>query len=127
MDTESGLMYYRARYYYPCTGRFVTTDPIGFASGINFYVYVFNNPLNDTDPSGKGVFSCIQFFYYAWKCAERGEECRKKIDNEIDCEGLLNVLSKYNAGFLSGLYFKACYQSIPECQKKIEYGIKCSY
>jgi uncharacterized protein RhaS with RHS repeats len=38
-DTESGLYYYRARYYDPELGRFISEDPIGFDGGINFYAY----------------------------------------------------------------------------------------
>ncbi len=51
-DNESGLYYYRARYYDAKVGRFISEDPIGFEGGINFYVYVGNNPVNFTDPSG---------------------------------------------------------------------------
>jgi RHS repeat-associated protein len=52
-DTESGLMYYRARYYDPGVGRFIGEDPIGFDGGDpNLYRYVGNSPLNYTDPSG---------------------------------------------------------------------------
>jgi RHS repeat-associated protein len=73
LDNESGLMYYRARYYDSEIGRFITADPIGFDAGVNFYAYVFNNPMSETDPSGKGLLDCVRFFYYAWKCAERGQ------------------------------------------------------
>jgi RHS repeat-associated protein len=52
LDKESGLMYYRARYYHPTIGRFISTDPIGFAGGINAYSYVLNNPINAIDPEG---------------------------------------------------------------------------
>jgi RHS repeat-associated protein len=52
-DDGTGLYYYRARYYDPAIGRFVSEDPIGFASGdMSFYVYVGNNPVNATDPTG---------------------------------------------------------------------------
>ena len=52
-DPESGLLYYRARYYDPTIGRFLQEDPIGFNSGdLNFYTYVGNNPLTFIDPSG---------------------------------------------------------------------------
>ena len=51
-DTETGLYYYRARYYDPRAGRFITRDPIGFKGGINQYAYVANNPVNKVDPSG---------------------------------------------------------------------------
>jgi RHS repeat-associated protein len=52
LDQDSGLYYYRARYYDPSTGRFLTEDPKGFAAGINFYVYAKNNPINFSDPTG---------------------------------------------------------------------------
>jgi len=51
-DDETGLYYYRARYYDPELGRFISEDPIGFKGGINFYAYVGNNPLIYNDPSG---------------------------------------------------------------------------
>jgi len=52
-DKEIGLYYYRARYYDPMDGRFISKDPIGFEGGINVYAYVQNNPTNYTDPTGK--------------------------------------------------------------------------
>jgi RHS repeat-associated protein len=48
----TGLYYYRARYYSPKLKRFISEDPIRFDGGINFYIYVFNNPINFKDPSG---------------------------------------------------------------------------
>jgi RHS repeat-associated protein len=46
-DIETGLYYYRARYYNPYVGRFLQTDPVGYG-----YAYCGNNPVRCVDPSG---------------------------------------------------------------------------
>jgi RHS repeat-associated protein len=51
-DPETGLYYYRARYYDEISGRFITEDPTGFHGGINFYNYVGNSASNQVDPFG---------------------------------------------------------------------------
>ena len=51
-DAETGCYYYRARYYCPDTGRFLSEDPIGFAGSVNPYGYAANNPTNNFDPFG---------------------------------------------------------------------------
>jgi RHS repeat-associated protein len=56
-DLDTGLVYLRARWYDSATGRFTTRDPFpGFAAlpqTLHPYVYVNNNPVNLTDPSGE--------------------------------------------------------------------------
>jgi RHS repeat-associated protein len=47
-----GIDYYRARYYNPTTGRFLSEDPIGLLGGINLYAYAGGNPINNNDPTG---------------------------------------------------------------------------
>tara|TARA_B110001454_G_scaffold173944_1_gene165312 strand:- start:2463 stop:10619 length:8157 start_codon:yes stop_codon:yes gene_type:complete len=57
-EAETGLLYYRARYYDPSNGRFLQqdTDPGSLrnpASVINKYTYADNRPVLLNDPSGK--------------------------------------------------------------------------
>jgi len=55
-DIETGLYYYRARYYDQNAGRFLTEDRIGFAGdGANFYAYTLNDPINWVDPLGTSL------------------------------------------------------------------------
>ncbi len=75
-DKEIGLYYYRARYYDPEVGRFVTPDPSHFIQPrgtsipyllpflltrpieLNLYLYAKNNPANLTDPTGLSSKCC---------------------------------------------------------------------
>ncbi len=54
-DKETGLYYYRARYYNPQIGRFLQTDPIGYTDGMNWYGYCRNNPVVFADPGGTEI------------------------------------------------------------------------
>ncbi|NJC87730.1 MAG: hypothetical protein FIB02_04230 [Desulfuromonas sp.] len=52
-DRETGLYYYRARYYDAMEGRFISKDPVSFLGGsTNLFLYALNNPTNYVDPSG---------------------------------------------------------------------------
>lgn len=51
-NDNTGLYFYRARYYSPTYQRFITEDPIGFEGGLNLYTYVDGNPVSLIDPFG---------------------------------------------------------------------------
>lgn len=52
-DPETGIYEYRARYYDPSIGRFISEDPVRFSKGeLNFYDYVQGDPIDFSDPSG---------------------------------------------------------------------------
>ena len=88
-DAESGLYYYRARYYDPKIGRFMSEDPVGFAGGSNFYVYVGNRAPNFTDPYGLCAVS------------PEAQECLRRLLNEdvskVKFEYKPNPRSKFTA------------------------------
>jgi RHS repeat-associated protein len=85
---ELELYHYKARAYDPELGRFLQTDPIGVAGGINLYAYVGNDPVNFTDPSG-----------LTGRCGD-GLTCR---DN-VDWWALHRFIQDYNVAYgLAGL------------------------
>jgi RHS repeat-associated protein len=52
LDPDSGLYYYKARWYSPYLGRFLSPDPALFVDGLQTYTYVGNDPVDFTDPQG---------------------------------------------------------------------------
>ncbi len=59
-DKETGLYYYKARYYDPILGRFLQADSVingGSSMGMDLYMYTEGNPVRYVDPSGHSVLS----------------------------------------------------------------------
>ncbi|HWH93963.1 MAG TPA: RHS repeat-associated core domain-containing protein [Baekduia sp.] len=57
-DSETGLVYLRARYYDPATGQFISRDPLAAATRAP-YAYAGGNPLNASDPTGLDLVSAL--------------------------------------------------------------------
>jgi RHS repeat-associated protein len=54
---KTGLYYFRARWYDPVTGRWLSNDPIGISGGLNQYVFCNDDPVNWIDPLGLSFYS----------------------------------------------------------------------
>ncbi|HEX9722782.1 MAG TPA: RHS repeat-associated core domain-containing protein [Vicinamibacteria bacterium] len=97
-DAETGLYYYRARYYDPRTGRFISEDPIGFGDGPNLYAYVAGDPINRRDPSGTswvhvglGALEVLTWLYHAYEfahCNAENAECNNTRNQVCRCNDL---------------------------------------
>ena len=63
-SAATGLVNFRARWYDPVTGRWLSKDPIGLSGGLNLYAFCGNDPLNSLDPYGESpswsdVYHCV--------------------------------------------------------------------
>jgi RHS repeat-associated protein/uncharacterized repeat protein (TIGR01451 family) len=85
VDPEAGLVFLRARYLDPTTGRFISKDNFPgidtLPQSLNRFAYVNNNPLNDIDPEGKISFlatgligAAVGFSVYAIPTLIRGND-----------------------------------------------------
>jgi RHS repeat-associated protein len=73
-DSESELLYLRARYYDPTTAQFISRDPLVESTG-EAYVYVGDNPLNGIDPTGLSWLSNWWNAHYDSWCANHPQIC----------------------------------------------------
>ena len=121
-DSETGLYYYRVRYYDQTVGRFISEDPVRFKAGTNFYRYVENNPARFTDPTDNNPFHHWPLNGNLWPGFNKQDEvcttgpfasmmnsrpCVKKCCKEHD-----DCYTQYNrnfSSFLGGLPFGPCH------------------
>lgn len=83
-DPESGNYYYRARIYSPALGRFLSMDPMGYGAGdANLYRYVFNNPVNLTDPSGLIVDTVLDVAFITYDIYVLVEDIREGCEDDL--------------------------------------------
>ncbi len=61
-DPDTGLVQFRARWYDPSTGRWLSKDPILLEGGLNLYAFCGNDPVNFTDPLGLLTWSQVGHF-----------------------------------------------------------------
>lgn len=52
LDSATGLYYFQRRHYSAMLGRWLSTDPIGYADGMNLYQAYGSGPVTFVDPTG---------------------------------------------------------------------------
>jgi RHS repeat-associated protein len=116
----NGLYYYRARYYDPAIGRFISEDPIEFESGdVNFYRYSYDNPINFYDPSGLTAKSNWNFFW-DWALG-RGPRTRNYGPNDVETQEMEN---SPGVNAMRDQFYKGKCKTI---RKKLVYGTVQAY
>ncbi len=102
-DPDTGLVYMRARYYDPATGRFISRDPVegdlNDPITQNGYNYANDNPINLSDPSGRQVAQVVQI------CAQSAV-AGLNLAKALASQQQLGEAGKVIAGGTSGTVFR---------------------
>jgi len=95
-DTETGLYYYRARYYDASAGRLLSEDPLSLELGAtNFYSYVSNAPLNYADPLGLSAADVQRILNQAQNILDQTTKDGQRINNG-NLNNILSTLQRLN-------------------------------
>jgi len=86
-NSDTGLIYLRARYYDPVTGQFMSIDPDVEATQ-SPYGYAIDNPVNESDPSGECTAVATRVPGDVPPLATR-QECEKKLG---EAKGKVNLI-----------------------------------
>jgi RHS repeat-associated protein len=127
-DIETGLYYYRARYYDPRLGRFISEDPLSARQRgireLNPYPYVANDPANRVDPTGlqSAYWRCLREQVL---CAGKATACRMRSTAPFDPSDPSTLIPKDEtgqpiSGWQSSARFKLCFMGTEECQAMLE-------
>jgi len=71
-EPETGLHYYKNRYYSSSQGRFISRDPIGYGDSFLLYQYCAGNPIDRTDPEGAWGIDVHCAKTYGWAAWDSG-------------------------------------------------------
>jgi len=66
VEPATGLAYFRARWYDPSTGTFLTPDPMGYRDSSSLYAYAAGDPVNLSDPTGEAIPLLAVLGYLGW-------------------------------------------------------------
>ena len=128
-DLETGVYFYRARYYDPSVGRFNSEDPIGFAGGANFYRYGGNDPATKIDPAGLDPYdlfkdgrrwvsrsNCLVNFYY---CLSKLYVNRLSQDG-MSADAVVNTASAEGVSSKSNMRLRCTLRQDENCDKTLQ-------
>ncbi len=120
-DVELGLYYYRARYYDPKVGRFLSRDPLG--AGPNPYTYVAGDPVNRIDPYGLEPWDHWDFWQHYLEGSGDPVDLAEvgRLSDFVNSASVRGALSKLNLDLSRLAAFEAA-KLCGRCDKGIKSG-----
>lgn len=111
LDEETGLYFYRARYYDSGKGRFLQQDALQYADGMNLYAYVGDQPLFSVDPYGLGQELVIAAL--KGRTADQGDDAdiKKMIANS-------KIKDKFCESRSAQAFYQCMKKKYDDCMKK---------
>jgi RHS repeat-associated protein len=111
VEPATGLAYFRARWYDPSTGTFLTPDPMGYQDSSNLYAAFGNDPVNNSDPNGECatcVGASVGFvFGAAWMIGSEINDCFI----QDDCRTTGHYLSQWAQFTIAGAEIGASFDT----------------
>jgi len=122
-DAATGLVYMQARYYDPLIGRFLSSDPVGFATGgpayFNRYAYTANDPVNHIDPDGRAWGKAIRAGILLVRSGGSFREAGRQFVNEVGREA--GTLTSLNASVTLAMRAEAAFNLVsPVTAEEVE-------
>ena len=108
-DPDTGLYYFRNRYYSASVGRFISHDPLDYVDGMNIYAYVNGNVVNMVDPLGLYRFD---IFGWDFKIGE-SDDYALVVDAEVAGDLVTGAQATGNAAVDTGVGFVTLGQADP--------------
>jgi RHS repeat-associated protein len=96
VDPATKLVYFRARWYDPRTGNFLSADPLGYVDGSNQYAFCGGDPINCTDNTGLSGYS-------PYAVGASMEQALAEFEAEGGMSGAKAFVTNLFAGSLAGL------------------------
>jgi len=84
LDTETGLYYFRNRYYSPELGRFLQRDPMGYVDGMGLYEFGRSSPAAVTDALGRDLVGSVGTLEKIADTIEKFNDMRKTAENVVN-------------------------------------------
>jgi RHS repeat-associated protein len=115
LDEDSGFYYNYFRDYDASLGRYLQSDPIGLAAGVNTYTYVLNDPVNSYDSLGLSARDVVQTI----KDAMAAKADAIANENRVSGRGVVNAFIDNARAKIPGSSYNVCEDQVSDFRDRV--------